>query len=244
MGLAHPERASRTERFEHRCADAEPLQVQGYAGIGSEDGRANAVVLVYARRNAVQNGEVFVGVRLVAMRLEAGSGHGRAGWSVSFEARSEAAFHAGAGHSHYIGIPSRSERRRRAFRSNETGVLNWFDHPERTGRIRRAGFPCNWSPRMETTADALGLTEENRDVALGLALTERETGHAVRLDGIVVRIPNRIWHERPARSTTPDPLARLGLVGRRHGRLTAGRGVRCRRCAAERRKAMDAIPPN
>ena len=44
-------RAGQTVRFEHRCTDAEPRQVQAYAQLMSEDGCAKALVLVYARRD-------------------------------------------------------------------------------------------------------------------------------------------------------------------------------------------------
>ena len=114
-------RAMQTVQFEHKCADAVPHQVQAYAELGSEDGHARALVLLYARRDAVRRGEVFVGARLVAMRLETGRENGGAKWSVSLEARTAGAHHIGERHSHYINCPARGEGIRRAFRTDSTG---------------------------------------------------------------------------------------------------------------------------
>ena len=65
-------RASETILFERHCADAEAYQVQAYADLESEDGLARALVLAYARHDAVRRDDVFVGLRLVALRVRAG----------------------------------------------------------------------------------------------------------------------------------------------------------------------------
>ena len=229
--------AARVERFDHRCADAKPLQVQAYAEIRAKEGRGKALVLVYARRDAVHPGEIFIGLRLVAMRIEAGREGARASWSVRLEARTETLRHVGTPHSHYISNPSRREGRRRAFRSDETGALDWLDYVERNDRKGRGGFPCNWSPRMETRADDLGLAEESRVVALGLVLTEARTGSVVRLSGATIRIPDRMWRDPPARSKFADLLAMLSPFDRGARRKTLAGGARCRKCIVERRSA-------
>ena len=98
-------------RFDDEYADARPHQVQAYAEIGSEDGRARALVLVYARRDAVHPGKVLVGVRLVAMQLKTGRQNAGANWSTSVVARSSVARHVGAEHSHYISNQALGEGR-------------------------------------------------------------------------------------------------------------------------------------
>ena len=228
----------RIERFSHRCADAEPLRVQAYAEVGSRDGRGKALVLVYVRRNSMRPRELFIGLRLVALRVDAGREGPWANWSVRLDARAGTVRHLGDKHSHFISSPSRSERRRRAFRSGETGTLDWLDSAERIDRIERVRFPCNWSPRLETRADALGLTEEDRDAALGLVLTEGRTGMTVRLSGAVIRVPDRMWREPPASSKVTDLFAKLRASVRHYGRPNVGRRAKCRKCAAERRRAM------
>lgn len=231
----------RIERFNHRCADAEPLQVQAYAEVGARDGRGKALVIVYVRRNSMRSRELFIGLRLVAMRMEAGRERVQANWSVRLDARAGTIRHLGPDHAHFISSPSRSERRRRAFRSDETGTLDWLDSAEPVGRIERGEFPCNWSPRLETRADALGLTEENRDVALGLVLTDARTGKTVRLSGAAIRVPDRMWRELPASSKVTDFIAKLRAAVGQGGRPNAGRRARCRKCGAERRRAMRAF---
>ena len=240
MGVDHPVfRAMQTVQFEHKCADAVPHQVQAYAELRTESGRARALALLYARRDSVRRREIFVGARLVAMRLEAGRENGGAKWSVSMEARTAAAHHIGEGHTHYICCPARGEGVRRAFRTDGTGVLDWLDYAEPFGGNRRGGYPCNWSPRMETTAAALRMSPESPNVALDLVLTDTESGHTVRLSGPDVTVPDRIWHEPPSKPTTRgwfasfNPLARGGLW------WTLVRAARYRECALARRSAKE-----
>ena len=229
-----------TVQFEHKCADAVPRQVQAYAELRSEDGRARALVLLYARRDSVRRCEVFVGARLVAMRLEAGRENGGAKWSVGLEGRTAAARHVGERHSHYICCPARGEGVRRAFRTDRSGVLDWLDYAEPFEGDSSGGYPFNWSPRMETTAAALRMSPEQPNVALELVLTETDSGycgHTVRLSGPDVTVPVRIWHEPPSKSTTRsrfasfNPFARGGLL------WTLARAARYRKCVLERRSA-------
>ena len=110
-------RALETIRFERKCADAEPHQVQAYAELGSEDGRVRALVLAYTRHDAVRRDDIFIGARLVAMRIEAGKDSAGAAFSLRMEARSAAARHVGTEHSHYDSNPARGEAEQRAFRT-------------------------------------------------------------------------------------------------------------------------------
>ena len=230
-------RAMQTVQFEHKCADAVPHQVQAYAELGSEDGHARALVLLYARRDAVRRGEVFVGARLVAMRLETGKENGGAKWSVSLEARTAGAHHIGERHSHYINCPARGEGIRRAFRTDSTGVLDWLDYAEPFEGKGSGGYPCNWSPRMETTAAALRMSQECRNVALDLMLTETDTGHTVRLSGPGVCVPDRIWNECLSKPKTRgwfasfNPFTRCGHWG------AFARAAGYQECILERRSA-------
>ena len=222
-------------RFEHRCADAEPHQVQAYARLRSDDGYARALVLVYARRDPGPGRELVIGARLVAMRLEA-AGAGTK-WLAGLEAHTDAGRHVGVKHSHYICCPARGERRRRPFRTDSTGVLNWLDHAESVNGKGNGRYPCNWSPRMETTVAALGIDGENRNVALDLVLTQTDTANTVRLCGPTYRIPDRIWNERPSELKIPglpvsfNPFVRGGLW------RTLARAARSRACIRERKYA-------
>ena len=230
-------RAMQTVRFEHKCADAEPCQVQAYADLGSEEGHARALVLLYARRDTAQRCNIFIGARLVAMRLEAGRISAGSKWSVSVEACTTAARHIGAKHSHYINCPVRGEGRRRAFRTDRTGVLEWLDYPEPVDGKGSDGYPCNWSPKMETTAAALGMTHEKRKVALDLVLTETDSGNTVRLSGPTICIPDRIWHERPSEQTIAGLFAPLNPLVRGGLWQTLARALRYQGCIRDRRSA-------
>lgn len=57
-----------TIRFDRHCADAEPHSVEAWAELGSEDGLARALVLAYARHDAVRRDEIFIGPRLTTLR--------------------------------------------------------------------------------------------------------------------------------------------------------------------------------
>ena len=190
--------ATNTVRFDNAGADVEPHKVQAYAELDSEDGNSRALVLVFARRNPTPGFEILVGARLVAMRIEAGSRSAGTRWSVSLEAHTEAARHIGAGHSHYISCPNRGEGRRRAFRTDSAGVLEWLDCPEPDAERSGGRFPYNCSPRMETTAATLGMDRRSPSVTFDLLLTNTKTEDTVRLFGPTIRIPNRIWREFPA----------------------------------------------
>ena len=226
-----------TERFDDEHADAGPNWVQAWSEIGSKDGRDRALVLAYARRDAEHRGRILVGAQVVAMRLAGGHERAAANWSVRLDARSVAARCLGAEHSHYISLQAPGESRRRAFRSDATGGLAWFQGPE-PGSGDNGGYPCNWSPRMETTAEALGLTEEDREVSLALVLTEAGTRTAVRLCGISIRVPDRIWYERQPGARFTGWLAKLGLLGRIRVWRALVRSARYRRHAAERSRAI------
>ena len=228
-------RAMQTVRFENKCADAIPHQVQAYAELRSEEGSARALVLVYARRGASRGQEMFVGARLVAMRLEAAVAG--ANWSVSLEAHTAGGRYVGVKHSHYICCPSRGEGRRRPFRTDSTGVLEWLDSPEPFGGKWSGMYPCNCSPKMETTASVLGIADEIRDVTLNLVLTDVGDGNTVRLCGPGIRVPDRIWNERRSESSVSGQFDSLNLFGRFGLWQRLSRAARCWGCIRERRRA-------
>ena len=228
-------RAGQTVRFDHRCADAEPRQVEAYAQLMSDDGCAKALVLVYARRDPEPRCELLIGVRLVAMQLEAASAGTT--WLVGMEAHTDAGRHVGVRHSHYICCPVREERRRRPFRADSTGVLDWLDYAEPVDGKGSRRYPCNWSPRMETTAATLGIDGESRNVALDFVLTQTDTGNTIRLRGPGFRIPDRIWNERPSERKIPGLVASLNPCARRGLWRTLVRFATYRECIRERRRA-------
>ena len=228
-------RAGQTVRFEHRCADAEPHQVQAYARLKSDDGYARTLALVYARRGPAPGYELVIGARLVAIRLEATSAGTK--WLVGLEAHTDACRHVGVRHSHYICCPTPGERRRRPFRADSTGVLDWLDYAEPVNGKGSGRYPRNWSPTMETTAAALGIGGESRNVALDLVLTQTDTGNTVRLCGPTFRIPDRIWNERPSEPKIPGLPASLNPFVRSGLWRTLARAARYQECIRERRCA-------
>ena len=131
-----------TVRFENKCADAIPHQVHAYAELRSEEGSARALVLVYARRGALRGQEMFVGARLVAMRLEAAVAG--ANWSVSLEAHTAGGRYVGVKHSHYICCPSRE--REGDGRSGPTAPGCW------SGSTVRSHSAGNGAARTPVTA--------------------------------------------------------------------------------------------
>ena len=228
-------RPMQTVRFEHRCADAEPHQVQAYAELSSNDGCARALVLVYVRRDAVHGRELVIGARLVAIRLEAASAGTK--WLVSLEAHTESGRHMGAKHSHYISCPARGEGRRRPFRTDGTGVLDWIDYAEPVDGKGNGGYPYNWSPKMEATAATLGMNNESRNVSLELVLAEADSGNTVRLRGPSIRIPDRFWNECLSEPKTPGLFASLNPFVRNGLWRMLARAARHQECIRERRCA-------
>ena len=228
-------RAMQTVRFEHRCADAEPHQVQAYAELRSDDGSAKALVLAYVRCAPVRGCELVIGARLVAMRLEPASAD--TNWSVSLEVHTEVGHHTGSSHSHYINCPHRRERRRRPSRADRTGVLDWLDCAEPVDGKGSSRYPCNWSPRMETTVATLGVDSERRTVTLDLLLTQADTGSSVRLRGPRLRIPDRIWNKRRSQPKIPRVIAALNPFVRSGLWRTFARAAMYRECIRERRYA-------
>ena len=238
-------RAPETIHFERHCADAEAYRVQAYAELESEDGLARALVLAYARHDAVRRDDVFIGLRLVALRVRAGETEAGAAWSMRMEARSATGLYVGAQHTHYDANPARGEGERRAFRADASGALDWLDFTEPDDEGDRGIYPHNWSPEMETTAAVLRLFDAHRDVALDLVLTATDTGEALRLPGPTLWIPDRIWHERAPKPKTLGLLAALNPFEEGGIWQTLARGTKYRTCVEERRAAKRrfAAPP-
>ena len=230
-------RASDNIRFERHCANAEAHRVQAYAALASEDGRARALVLAYARHDAVRRDDIFVGLRLVALRVEAGEDGADSHWSMRMEARGTGGGFAGSEHTHYDSNPARGEGERRAFRADAAGTLDWLDFTEPEGEGDRALYPHNWSPEMETTAARLALSDGAREVTLDLVLTQLDSGESIRLPGPALWIPDRIWHERPPKPKTLGLLAALNPFEEGGVWQWVARGAKYGKCIEERRAA-------
>ena len=230
-------RASETIDFERHCADAEAYRVQAYAELESEDRLARTLVLAYARQDAVRRNDVFIGLRLVALRVRAGETKAGAAWSMRMEARSATGLYVGAQHTHYDAVPARGQGQRRAFRADASGALDWFDFTEPDDEGDRRIYPHNWSPEMETTATVLRLSDAHRDVALDLVLTATDTGEVLRLPGPTLRLPDRIWHERAPKPKTLGLLAALNPFEEGGIWQTLARGTKYGPCIEERRAA-------
>ena len=236
-GGHRPYRAQETVRFERHCANAEAYRVQAWAELASEDARARALVLAYARHDAVRRDDIFIGLRLVALRLDAGESAAGSSWSLRMEARSATGLYVGAQHTHYDAVPARGEGERRAFRADASGSLDWLDFTEPDGEGERGIYPHNWSPEMETMAAQLALSDDARDVALDLVLTQLDSGEALRLPGPTLWIPDRIWHERPPKPKTLGFLAALNPLEEGGVWQWLARGVKYGDCIEVRRAA-------
>ena len=230
-----------TIRFERHCADAEAHRVQAWAEFGSEDGHARSLVLAYARHDPVRRDDIFIGLRLVALRVGAGEGAAHAHWSMRMEARSAGGGYIGAEHATYDSNPARGEGERRPYRAAASGVLEWLDFAEVGDEDDRGGYPHNWSPEMDTTAAQLGLSGATREVALELVLTQLDSGKSIRLPGPTVWIPDRIWHGRPPKPKTLGLLAALNPFEQGGVWQWFGRGAKYGACIEERRSAKRAF---
>ena len=223
--------------FHRKCADAEPFRVEAYAALHSEDGRARALAKFYARRDAVQREAIFVGMRLVALELQAGPDWADAPYAVQLEARSSEREVVGPDHTTYSATPEPGMGEQRAFRTDAQARMEWLDFVEPTEPEGETNRAYNWSPMLETTATELGLNESDRRALLGLTLTHGETGDEIRLTGPALRVPDRVWHRTP-----PKPR-KLGLFGMLNpfdkGSVWAalGNAARYGRCVDERRYA-------
>ena len=194
--------------FHRKCADAEPYRVQAYASLRSDDARGRALVAYYARRDPVRREEVFVGMDLVAMEVEAGRDWGDAPYAVRLDASSgEERQVMGPDYATYSANPEPGTGEERTFRTDGDGRTAWLDFVEPTEPKGKTDRSYNWSPSLEATATELGLDESDRRVLLGLTLTNGETGAEIRMTGPVLWIPDRVWNQVP-----PKPR-RLGLFG-------------------------------
>ena len=230
-------RAPDVIRFERHCANAEAYRVQAYAELSSEHGRARALVLAYVRHDAVRRDDIFVGLRLVALRVEAGEDGADSHWSMRLEVRSRGGGFAGTEHAHYDSNPARGEGERRAFRAGAAGTLDWLDFTEPEEEGDRGMYPQHWSPEMETTAAHLALSDGAREVTLHLVLTRLDSGESIRLPGPALWIPDRIWHERPPKPKTLGLLAALNPFEEGGVWQWVARGAKYGKCIEERRAA-------
>ena len=233
-------RAHDTIRFERHCADAVAHRVQAWARIESEDSRAHALVLAYARHHPVRQDDIFIGLRLFALRVDAGKGAAQAHWSVRMEAHGTGSY-VGAEHTSYDSNPAPGEGERRPFRADGRGVLKWLDSTEPGEEDDRGGYPHNWSPEMETTAAELALSDSGREVTLDLVLTQLEPAEAIRLLGPTLWVPDRIWHERPPKPKTLALLQALNPFEEGGIWQWFRRGAKYGRCIEERRAAKEAF---
>ena len=194
-------------RFERDCSDAEPYRVQAYAALRSEDGRARALVNLYARRDAVRLDEAFVGMRLVAMAIDAGPKWAAAPVSIYMSARSTDQMIHGAEHARYSANPTPGDGERRAFRTDGSGRMVWLDFVEPTEPEGETDRSHNWSPDLEVTATELGLTDHDRSATLDLTVAHAQTDAEIRLAGPALWVPEKIWSQKP------DKPKALGLFG-------------------------------
>ena len=141
----------------------------------------------------------------------------------------------GEAHTHYDANPASAEAERRAFRSDAAGTVDWLDFRE--PRDEGGGYPHRWSPEMETTAAALGLSDAAREVSLDLVLAEVDSGDELRMRGPTLWIPDRIWHERPPKPKVLGLLAALNPFEPGGVVQTLARGAKYAGCIEERRSA-------
>lgn len=223
--------------FERTCSDADPYRVQAYTALRSGDGRARALVNLYARRDAVRLDEVFVGMRLVAMAIDGGPAWAAAPFSIYMRARTSDQVVVGPEHAGYDANPSPGHGERRVFLTDGAGRIAWLDFVEPNEREAETDRSYNWSPELEVTASELGLTDQDRSVTLDLVVDHAQTDAEIRLAGPALWVPERVWSQKP------DKPKRLGLLGALNpfekGSVwrELARGTRYGHCIDERRFA-------
>ena len=198
-------------------------------------------MLAYARHDAVRRDDIFIGLRLVALRIGAGDGAAHAHWSMRMEARSAGGGYVGAEHAAYDSNPARGEGERRPFRADATGLLEWLDFAEPADEDHRGGYPRNWSPEMEITAVRLGLSDAAREVALDLVFSQLDSDNVIRLRGPTVWVPDRIWHGRAPKPKTLGLLAALNPFEEGGVWQWMRHGAKYGSCIEERRGAKRAF---
>ena len=230
--------ADDTIRFERHCADAVQHQIQAWGQIESDDGRSYALVLAYARHHPVRRDDIFIGLRLVALHVEAGEHAADAHWSIRMEANGPRSY-VGPEHDSYNSNPAPGEGERPAFRADASGILQWLDFTEPGDEDDRGGYPHNWSPEMETTTAELALFDSAREVTLDLVLTKLEPAEAIRMPSPTVWIPDRIWHERPPKPQTLGLLQALNPFEEGGIWHWIRRGAKYTGCIEERKAAKE-----
>ena len=223
--------------FHRKCANAEPFRVGAYAALRSEDGRARALANFYARRDAVRREEVFVGMQLVALELQAGQEWADASYAIRLEAQANGSRVAGPDHTTYSANPEPGMGEQRAFRTDVHGHMAWLDFIEPTEPEREADRSYNWSPMLETTATELGLNESDRRLLLGLTLTHGETGAEIRLTGPALWVPDRVWNQIPPKPRRLGFFAMMNPLDKGSVWAAVGNAARYRHCVDERRHA-------
>ena len=162
---------------------------------------------LYARRDAVRLDEVFVGMRLVAMAIDAGPEWAAAPFSIHMRARSGDRMIVGTEYSSYDANPTPGDGERRVFHTDGEGRMAWLDFVEPTEPEKDTDRSYNWSPELELTATELGLTDQDRSATLDLVVAHAQTDEALRLAGSALWVPERIWSQKP------DKPKALGLFG-------------------------------
>ncbi|MDE0053755.1 MAG: hypothetical protein OXT64_05790 [Gammaproteobacteria bacterium] len=223
--------------FHRKCADAEPYRVEAYAALHSEGDRARALATIYARRDAVRREEVFLGMRIVALQLQAGPEWANAPYAIHLTAQASERQVTGPDHPTYSANPEPGMGEQRAFRADNDGRMAWLDFVEPTEPERETNRAYNWSPMLETTATELGLDESDRRVLLGLTLTHGETGEEIPLTGPALRVPDRVWHQVPPKPRRLGLLATLNPFDKGSVWAALGNAARYGHCIDERRYA-------
>ncbi|MYE10419.1 MAG: hypothetical protein F4X99_01895 [Gammaproteobacteria bacterium] len=191
--------------FHRECADVERYQVWAFGALRSEGDRARALARLYARRHAVQLDEVFVGLQLVALQVDAGVAWADAPFALRMDAHSTGHRIIGTDHVDYGANPERGVGEILTFGTDVDGRADWLDFIEPAEGEKLFDRRFNHSPQMEVTATELALSDSDRRVTLALTLTHRETGDEIVLTGPAMRVPDRIWNANP-----PEPRV-LGL---------------------------------
>ena len=171
--------------------------MRAFAALRSEDDHARALARVYARRHAVQLDEVFVGLQLVALRVDAGAAWAGAPFAVRMDAHSTGRRILGADHINYGANPERGVGEVVTFGADVDGRADWLDFVEPAEGEKLFDRRFNHSPQMEVTATELALSDSDRRVTLALTLTNARTGDEIVLAGPDMLVPDRIWNANP-----------------------------------------------
>ncbi len=225
--------------FSRMCADEEPHRVKAYARMESTDGRARAVVAVWAGYRGMGGRTVRIDVRLQRLKLDAPHGWRDAPFTMRLVARGAGAAVEGPEADTYVedGVGEIG------FRTGGSGTLDWITFVEPGDERKGADRFYHHGPELAFEVPDRARERPRDEFELALILRNRTNGRTLELSGPRVQLPERLWAMSP-----PTPNA-LGLLDTLNPKQEGGlfeflsQGWKYRKCIEERRAAKRFLGP-